>query len=758
MSTTITTTFIYTGAVQTYVVPAGVTSVTIMAKGASGAGWGPTSTQGGQGATCQGTYTVTPGATIYVYVGGGGQQGNQNVPGAAGYNGGGTGGVIVTVGGGAQAGNGGGGRSYVANTLGGSAFLLAGGGGGAAADGYGGGGGAIGANGLDAVSITGTTANCGKGATPSAPGAAGGGGGAIGSAGDVLGVGIGGTGGGNGGTAPQYGGGAGGGGIHGGGGGGGDAGTGLHMGAGGGGSSFQTGGSSLSSSAGGFSPYAFINDGQVTISYTDTAPNAPTLTTPANNGFTDVTNPVLGWTFSDPDAGDTQSSADVRYRVLGSTIWTTVNAAAQNGTTTYNPVGLVQGAIYEWQARTYDQLGLQGAWSASSTFTTVPHPSAVITNPTINWQPVTIATHIGWAAPLRNQSGYNIRRVADLNGQPDLTNIIESAGFGSSTAASSALFTVTTHPDGPEHWQIQFRTNNDQVLSQWYDFPVTMSTDAPPLPTCTATAQPGSASALVVATYAILSIDYYFGLTAPTTAGTGQALTTTGTVTLSGGAGGNGAMLNDTGLFGQQATISAKVASMSVTFQSSIGTGTNNGNVVRIIARDASNNAHFYIGVNRGGWAIAKDVAGTVTTVSSASFATNLLAGQPYTIQASLSGTTVTFTDPFGATHTATDAVFGSFTGTIAQVQVDNTVTAAGFTWQIRHWSADVNANPPQSGYIARSIDGVNFARIPSALWGTGDYPAQFSFTDYEAPLNTQVYYRTYSYAANGALIRSVVS
>jgi len=73
-------TFSYTGAMQTFVVPAGVTSVNIDAFGAQGATANIGGT-GGLGARAQGTLSVTPGQTLNIFVGG------QN-----GYNGGGTGG------------------------------------------------------------------------------------------------------------------------------------------------------------------------------------------------------------------------------------------------------------------------------------------------------------------------------------------------------------------------------------------------------------------------------------------------------------------------------------------------------------------------------------------------------------------------------------------------------------------------------------------------------------------------------------------
>lgn len=82
------TTFDYTGDVQTYVVPDGITSVQIDMFGAEGGTCTNDSTScgdiGGLGGSATGILTVTPGETLYIYVGGRGYSGNNG-----GYNGGG---------------------------------------------------------------------------------------------------------------------------------------------------------------------------------------------------------------------------------------------------------------------------------------------------------------------------------------------------------------------------------------------------------------------------------------------------------------------------------------------------------------------------------------------------------------------------------------------------------------------------------------------------------------------------------------------
>jgi hypothetical protein len=137
-------TFAYTGAVQNFVVPAGVTSITLEAWGAEGGDGFYSSADknnGGKGGYVKGTRTVTPGDVLRIYVGGEGTSGEtyNATGGPGGWNGGGKGGHYNTslrggAGGGASdvriggtaltnrvivAGAGGGGVSYYSSTFGG---------------------------------------------------------------------------------------------------------------------------------------------------------------------------------------------------------------------------------------------------------------------------------------------------------------------------------------------------------------------------------------------------------------------------------------------------------------------------------------------------------------------------------------------------------------------------------------------------------------------------------------------------------------
>jgi len=212
------TTFNYTGAMQAYQVPEQVHSLSVTAAGAAG---GNGYYAGGRGATVSSTLAVTPGSTLYVYVGGNGAGGAHA---AGGFNGGGN---ASEYNGGAS----GGGASDIRTAAGdlASRLVVAGGGGG-------------GGSGYDrpAYGGNGSAPNGAAGGGNNSWGHGGGGGaqsaGGAGGWSSVGGNGVAGTFG-QGGKAglyfypPYYGGGAGGGGYYGGGGGGSFA-------AGGGGSSY----------------------------------------------------------------------------------------------------------------------------------------------------------------------------------------------------------------------------------------------------------------------------------------------------------------------------------------------------------------------------------------------------------------------------------------------------------------------------------------------------------------------------------------
>jgi hypothetical protein len=154
----------YTGATQTFTVPAGVTSLDVAVSAAGGSG----GTSAGAGALVYGTLAVTPASVLTIYVGGTGTTPlgpPYNIIGYGGWPGGGT-----ALGG--EQGGGGGGYSAIANQAGSTYYVIAGAGGGGT--GYGGTGGAGGQNGNSGTSVNGN--NPATGGTQSAGGTGTGGG------------------------------------------------------------------------------------------------------------------------------------------------------------------------------------------------------------------------------------------------------------------------------------------------------------------------------------------------------------------------------------------------------------------------------------------------------------------------------------------------------------------------------------------------------------------------------------------------------
>lgn len=351
-------TFSYTGSAQTFTVPVGVMSIIVACRGGQGGDYG------GSGGYVQGTYPVSPGDVIDVYVGG---QGINQANGAS-FGVGGTGRLGTNWNGGSA--------SIV--THGGSAFsnsiaIAAGGGASGTAGGSGGAGGAA----TGAAGTTSNTAGPGQGGTLSAGGAAG----SPSSGDDSAGSSVNGSGG-IGDYAPgaSAGGGGGGGGYCGGGGGG--AITSGDSAGGGGGSNFLASAmTSTTSTQGGSS-----GDGSITVTYTaPVAPSAPTLTAPSNNAIS--VNPAsvtLTGTYNSTD-GQNQNAYALRYKsISGSYLYW--NGSSWQGSISWNSVstspgsswsvgpitvGFTGGTTYNWSMASQEAgANLQGGFASDSSFST----------------------------------------------------------------------------------------------------------------------------------------------------------------------------------------------------------------------------------------------------------------------------------------------------------------------------------------------------------------------------------------------------
>ncbi len=312
-----TTTLSYTGAMQTYVVPAGITQITVDMSGAQG-GNSQSFDAGGLGGRVQATLNVTPGQTLNIFVGGQGT----NVGGtgvdmtaAGGFNGGGTGGFDLDP----QVQNGGGGGGATDIRIGGTALanrvLVAGGGGGASTSATGGnGGGLTGGSGNSFINSVG-----GGGGTQAAGGSA-----FLGRGASAGALGVGGTGGSN---VLAWGCGGGGGGYYGGGGGSSTTDHGSGYGAsGGGGSSYSDG-----SFATGVTHTQGFRSGNGTVSLTVVCPIASAIIN--TNPFNTTVCQGTASTFFAVSATGTSLAYQWQMRTYNTTFVNVTNNATYSGAT-----------------------------------------------------------------------------------------------------------------------------------------------------------------------------------------------------------------------------------------------------------------------------------------------------------------------------------------------------------------------------------------------------------------------------------------
>jgi hypothetical protein len=468
-------TFVFTGAAQTFVVPTGVTTISVIAKGAKGAAGAWTtishSGAGGNGAIITGNVTVTPGETLQVNIGGTPATG----AGAAGYNGGG-----ASVGNGTSWGGGGGGASDIrrgAFALADRIIVAAGGGGGGSEDA------AIGGQG--GLNGTAGAVQGGAGALVASGGAAGGAGGTQ-TAGTL---GVGGTGATETGGSFNNRGGGGGGGLYGGGGAGGNGGTG---GGGGGSSMVPAGGGSVTGGnatvgeikltwgGGGFQNYDVELDALAsTTSTTDALPyftgtgtaSTTTLTAFARTLLDDTTQAAMQTTLGVGPLADNavtnakladSPTATVKGRVTAGTGDPTDLTTAQLTTLIDMFTSSVKGVVPASPGGTTSFLRADGSWAvpagggggtaATTTFT----PAAGIAATDVQGALVelagditsmpTLTTSDTIKVPIATASGVTTLNVGNLISQTslvssDIAKLIVSTTGGVTTLDVSALST-----------------------------------------------------------------------------------------------------------------------------------------------------------------------------------------------------------------------------------------------------------------------------------------------------------------------------
>lgn len=225
--------------------------------------------------------------------------------------------------------------------------------------------------------------------------------------------------------------------------------------------------------------------------FPNAAPNAPSLTAPADGATIDRNSTQrFDWDFSDPDAGDSQSKYDLRYRVVGTSTWTDVTGSTPD---TFHDfaAGTFAAGNYEWQVRTYDAQGVVGPYSGSAFFTAAdPTGVPTIADPTSGSTVSADPAMVSWSTA-GGQDAYQLRRVADNAGSPDTTTVYYDTGQVNSTTAWSASVPFETN-NRYEH--IQVRVLLDGLWSSWASIRVLVSYTPPAAPVVTLSVDNGTGS------------------------------------------------------------------------------------------------------------------------------------------------------------------------------------------------------------------------------------------------------------------------
>lgn len=236
----------------------------------------------------------------------------------------------------------------------------------------------------------------------------------------------------------------------------------------------------------------------LSIKTANATPNAPTLVTPISATVIDkdVSN-VFDWTFSDPDAGDSQSAYELQYRLVGAGSWTSTGQVTTTTTQRTITGGTLTAGNYEWQVRTWDALGAVGPFSSSAFFTAAATPATpTITSPTAGSTIASASDTVDWSAP--SQTSYQVRKVADSAGSPDTGTVYYDSGEVVDALSRSAALTFPTN----SRWEhIQVRIKASGLWSAWASVRVQVSYTPPATPTAVVTANTPSGAVTITATH-----------------------------------------------------------------------------------------------------------------------------------------------------------------------------------------------------------------------------------------------------------------
>lgn len=156
-------------------------------------------------------------------------------------------------------------------------------------------------------------------------------------------------------------------------------------------------------------------------------PNAPQLLDPVGGTGVDINQPhTFRIAASDPDAGDTISALNLRWRMVGDTSWITTGWISGNQPSRLVAAGTFTTGNWEWQAATKDARGADSPWSSSAFFPAGEAPSDLTIVTPMSDQTVNETAVLQWTSI--SQSSFQYQRIADLAGSPDPTRVFFDSG------------------------------------------------------------------------------------------------------------------------------------------------------------------------------------------------------------------------------------------------------------------------------------------------------------------------------------------
>jgi hypothetical protein len=221
----------------------------------------------------------------------------------------------------------------------------------------------------------------------------------------------------------------------------------------------------------------------------NSSPNAPILTPKAN--FDATTPQTFGWTFSDPNQGDSQSAYQLQIVDVGTgqTVLDTGKVGSTSQSYTLAAGTLTNGKRYQWRVMTWDQSGAQSPWSSYSTFETAATPTVQITSPTAGGTVPTSSVTPQWSYsdPAGNQQTTYQVQLLDSNNV-----VLWDSGQQSDPQGTVRALTVGQTLQNNTTYKVKVTVTNAKSI-QATSSTVAFSTSftPPATPTLTATPQSG---------------------------------------------------------------------------------------------------------------------------------------------------------------------------------------------------------------------------------------------------------------------------